>query len=106
MTSPFNVDVQVGTIKKAEDFSEADKPGMIKLWISLDEEELQSAAQLAYNHEPEDLVGRQVLCVTSLDYVRIAGFKSEALTLGVPDEEGKPVLVTPDEEVPEGGELY
>lgn len=106
MTSPFEVDVQVGTIRKAEDFPEANKPGMIKLWIQIENEELQSAAQLAYNHKPEELIGKQVLCVTSLDYVRIAGFKSEALTLGVPDAEGNPVLVKPDEEVPEGGELY
>lgn len=104
--TPFDVDVQVGTVKKAEDFSEAEKPGMIKLWINVEGEKLQSAAQLAYNHEPEELVGKQVLCVTSLDYVRIAGFKSEALTLGVPDSDGNPVLVTPEKEVPDGGELY
>ncbi|PSQ39967.1 tRNA-binding protein, partial [Halobacteriales archaeon SW_12_71_31] len=46
------------------------------------------------------------LCVTDLDAVNIAGFESEALTVGVPGEDGTPVLVTPDEEVPTGGELY
>jgi tRNA-binding protein len=47
-----------------------------------------------------------VLCATNLGSVRIAGFKSEVLTVGVPDEEGNPVLVSPDEDVPLGGELY
>lgn len=104
--SPFEVDVQVGKVVKAEDFSEARKPEMAKLWIDLGDREVQSAAQTGYNHSPGDLEGKQVLCATNLGEVRIAGFKSEVLTLGVPDEDGNPVLVHPDREVPEGGELY
>jgi tRNA-binding protein len=38
--------------------------------------------------------------------VNIAGYESEVLTVGVPDEDGNPVLVGPDEAVPAGGELY
>jgi tRNA-binding protein len=47
-----------------------------------------------------------VLCATNLGSVRIAGFRSEALTVGVPGEDGQPVLVVPDESVPVGGTLY
>lgn len=104
--SPFEVETEVGMIVEAEDFSEARKPEMVKLWIDFDGEERQSAAQLGYNYNPEELEGRQVVCATSLGSVRIAGFKSEALTLGVPDEEGNPVLIVPDGEVPEGGSIY
>lgn len=104
--SPFDLDLQVGTVKRAEDFSEAEKPEMAKLWVSIGDEEFQSAAQTGYNYEPEELEGRQVMCATGLGSVRIAGFKSEVLTVGVPDEEGNPVLVRPDREVPEEGELY
>ncbi len=43
---------------------------------------------------------------TNLRSVRIAGFKSEVLTVGVPDEDGHPVLVGPDQDVPLGGTLY
>lgn len=104
--SPLETTVKVGKILKAEKFEEARKPEMVKLWIDLGGEEVQSAAQLGYNHSAEELEGRQVLCATDLGEVRIAGFKSEALTLGVPDEDGNPVLVVPDSEVPEGGQLY
>lgn len=104
--SPFDLELKVGTIEKAEDFSEAEKPQMAKLWISIGEEKFQSAAQTGYNYEPEELEGRQVLCATGLGSVRIAGFKSEVLTVGVPGEEENPVLVRPDREVPEGGQLY
>jgi len=102
----FDVEIKVGKVEKAADFSEAEKPEMMKLWISIGEESFQSAAQLGYNYSPEAVEGKQVLCATDLGEVRIAGFKSEVLTVGVPDEDGNPVLVRPDAEVPEGGELY
>ncbi|WP_114576913.1 tRNA-binding protein [Saliphagus sp. LR7] len=104
--SPFETTVRVGRVERAEAFPETDKPEMVKLWIDLGEETVQSAAQLGYRHDPEALPGRQVICATDLGTVPIAGFDSEALTLGVPDEEGHPVLVTPDEDVPLGGSLY
>ena len=104
--SLFDTKFKVGTVEKAEEFSEAEKPEMAKLWIDLGDEEVQSAAQTGYNYAPEDLEGRQVICATNLGNVRIAGFKSEVLTVGVPDEEDNPVLVGPDREVPDGGNLY
>ncbi|MFB6203685.1 MAG: tRNA-binding protein, partial [Candidatus Nanohaloarchaea archaeon] len=82
------------------------KPEMVKLWIDLGEETVKSAAQLGHNYEPGELVGRQVLCATDLGEVNIAGFVSEALTVGVNDEDGNAVLLSPDEEVPEGGVLH
>ncbi len=106
MSSPFDVTIQVGQVKRAEPFPEARKPELVKLWIDLGDREVQSAAQLGYHHDADALPGRQVLCATDLGSVRIAGFKSEALTVGVPGDDGNPVLVVPDEEVPLGGELY
>ncbi len=104
--SPFDVEIEVGEVLEAEPFPEAEKPKMTKLWIDLGDEKIQSAGQLDYHYEAADLEGRQVLCATNLGSVRIAGFKSEALTVGVPSEEGYPVLVSPDEDVPLGGLLY
>lgn len=104
--SPFETTVRVGEVRDAEPFPETRKPEMAKLWIDLGDEAVQSAAQVGYNHDPDELVGRQVLCATDLGAVTIAGFRSEALTVGVPDEEGNPVLVHPARDVPPGGELY
>jgi tRNA-binding protein len=104
--SPFETEFRVGTVTDAQPFPETRKPEMAKLWVDLGGEEVQSAAQLGYNHDVESLVGRQVVCATSLGTVNIAGFESEALTVGVPDEDGHPVLVVPDHEVPDGGTLY
>jgi tRNA-binding protein len=103
---PFDTTFRVGEVLDAEAFPETNKPEMVKLRIDLGDEAVQSVAQTGYNYDPEELVGRQVLCATNLGSVRIAGYESEVLTVGVPDEDGHPVLVAPDEEVPLGGELY
>lgn len=104
--SPFDVEIRVGTVLEAEAFPEPRKPEMHKLVIDTGEETVQSAAQLGYHHDPEEVEGMQVLCAVDLGTVNIAGFESEALTLGVPGDDGNPVLVTPTEEVPDGGGLY
>lgn len=103
--SPFEVKIKVGTVEKAEEFSEARKPKMCKLWIDLGDEVVQSAAQLLYHHTAENLEGKQVLCAANLGSIRIAGFKSEVLTLGVPGKDGNAVLVVPEKDVPNGGIL-
>jgi tRNA-binding protein len=106
MSSPFDASIRVGEVVSAEPFPEARKPELFKLEVDLGDRVVQSAAQLGYHHSPAELVGRQVLCAVDLGVVNVAGFESEALTVGVPGDDGNPVLVAPDEHVPLGGELY
>jgi tRNA-binding protein len=54
----------------------------------------------------EELVGTQVVACLNLSPRNIAGFMSECLTLGVPDEEGETILLSPTRRVPEGGRLF
>lgn len=106
MSAPFDVELQVGTVERAEKFTEANKEEMVKLWIKIGDSKYQSAAQLGHNYEVGDLEGRQVLCATNLGEMKIGGFKSEVLTTGVPDKSGEVVLVSPDEEVAPGSKLF
>jgi len=103
---PFDTTFRVGEIVDAEAFPEARTEALVKLRIDLGEETVGSAAQLGFNYDLEELPGRQVLCATDLGTVTVAGFTSEVLTVGVPDEADDPVLVSPDSAVPLGGELY
>lgn len=66
----------------------------------------KSLARLAPNYDGPELVGRQVLCVVNFPPRQIGKHLSEVLTLGVPDEQGKVVLIGPDRDVPVGGRLY
>ena len=104
--SPFDTTFCVAEITDAKPFPEAEKPQLLKLRLDIGDETRQSAAQLGSHYTAEELPGTQVLCATNLGSVRIAGFKSEVLTVGVPGDDGNPVLVTPEMDVPVGGMLY
>jgi tRNA-binding protein len=101
------VDVRVGKVVAAEPFPEARKPSR-KLSVDFGPEvgEKKTSAQLTAHYAAEDLVGRQVVAVVNFPPKRIAGFKSEVLVLGVPDERGAVVLLSPDREVPLGGKMF
>jgi tRNA-binding protein len=101
------VDVRVGTIVAAAPLEGARKPA-IRLEIDFGPElgVKRSSAQITEHYEPAGLVGRQVAAVVNFPPRRIAGFSSEVLTLGLPDENGAVVLVGPDIPVPDGGRLF
>jgi tRNA-binding protein len=99
--------VRVGRIVASEPFPEARKPS-IKLTIDFGPEvgEKRTSAQLTAHYDVEALIGKQVVAVVNFPPKRIAGFKSEVLVLGVPDEAGEVVLLSPDREVPPGGRMF
>lgn len=101
------LDIRVGTIVDAQPFPEARKPS-IRLWVDFGGSlgVKQSSAQITAHYAPDRLIGRQVMAVVNFPPRRIAGFESEVLTLGVPDENGEVVLLKPDMRVPDGGKMF
>ncbi|MEL7104556.1 MAG: tRNA-binding protein [Pseudomonadota bacterium] len=101
------VDIRVGQITRADPFPEARKPAF-KLWVDFGPEigMRKSSAQITANYTLDDLPGRRVLGVVNFPPRQIGPVKSDVLVLGVPDEGGEVVLLTPDRDVPLGGRMY
>lgn len=101
------VDIRVGRILVAEPNAKAHKPAYV-LTIDFGAElgVKTSSAQLTVHYTTAQLVGRQVIAVVNFEPRRIAGVKSEVLVLGVPDENGDVVLLTPATDVPIGGRMF
>jgi len=101
------LDIRAGTIVDAQPFPEARKPS-IRLWVDFGGTigVKRSAAQITVHYAPDRLIGRQVMAVVNFPPRRIAGFESEVLVLGVPDESGAVVLLKPDLQVPNGGRMF
>ncbi len=91
------IDIRVGKIIEANDFPEAKKPAY-KLKIDFGPEIgiKNSSVQITALYKKEELVGKLVLGVVNFPPRKIGPFESEVLTLGVPDAEGKVMLITPD----------
>jgi len=101
------IDVRVGRIVGVDEFPEARKPAY-KLTIDFGPGVgiRRSSAQLTLRYRADELMGRLVLAVVNFPPRQIGPFRSEVLTLGVPDEDGAVVLISPDHEVPVGGRLF
>lgn len=84
--------LRIGTIVRAEPNPGARDPAY-RLWIDFGEDGTkQSSAHLTDLYAATGLVGRQVVAVTGLASLRIGGFRSDVLVLGVETASGVTLL--------------
>jgi|SRR3989344_570385 len=101
------VDIRVGEIVKVEDFPEARKPAY-KLMIDFGPEigTKKSSVQITKHYSKEELIKKLVIGVVNFSPKQIGPFVSEVLTLGLADENGDVVLLSPTKKVPKGGKMF
>ena len=100
------LDLRVGRFVRAEP-NVAARKSAYKMWIDFGPlGEKTSSAQLVDLYTLEQLAGRLVVAAVNLGVRRIAGFSSEVLVLGLPDEQGRVVLLEPERGVPLGGRVF
>jgi tRNA-binding protein len=103
----MKIDIRCGTVVEAAPFPEARKPA-IKLVIDFGPEigTKKSSAQITELYDPQSLLGKKVMAVVNFPPRQIGPFMSEVLTLGVANDRGEVVLVSPDSEAPDGSRMH
>ncbi|HLL71684.1 MAG TPA: methionine--tRNA ligase subunit beta, partial [Pyrinomonadaceae bacterium] len=99
------VEMRVGEILTAERIPKSDK--LLRFTIDLGEAApRQILAGIAEYYEPEKLVGRKVAVVSNLKPRKLRGLESQGMVLAASvGDEGRPVLATFAEDVPNGARL-
>jgi methionyl-tRNA synthetase len=105
ITDFAKIDLRVGEVRSAERIPKADK--LLLLTVDIGEEKpRQILAGIAQYYEPENLVGRKIVVVANLKPRKLRGYESQGMLLAASvGEEGKPVIVTFAEDVPNGARL-
>jgi methionyl-tRNA synthetase len=99
------VELRVGEVLTAERVPKSDK--LLRFTVDVGEPEpRQILAGIAEHYEPEQVVGRKLVIVSNLKPRKLRGLESQGMVLAASvGEEGRPVLATFNEDVPNGTRL-
>lgn len=100
------LDIRVGKIIAIEELEGADK--LLKLTVNIGKEERVIVAGLKEFYSQEDLKNKQIVVLTNLEPKKMKGVESQGMLLAaVVRENGKekPVLISPESEVPMGSQI-
>jgi methionyl-tRNA synthetase len=99
------VELRAATVLEAEKVPKADK--LLRLVVDLGEAQpRQILAGIAEHYAPEDVVGRKIIVVSNLAPRKLRGLESNGMLLAASvGEDGRPVLATFTEDVPNGARL-
>ncbi|MDO8535648.1 MAG: methionine--tRNA ligase subunit beta [Candidatus Omnitrophota bacterium] len=93
------VELKIARIIEAEEVVGAEK--LLKLQIDLGGEKRQIVAGIKKSYQAKDLIGKEIVVVVNLEPRMVMGIESNGMLLAASDD-GGPVLVRPDKDVPPG----
>ena len=95
----FETELRVAEVVAAEKVDKSNK--LMKLRISLGQEQRTLVAGIATEYTPEELVGRKIVVVANLQPAKLMGIESNGMVLAA-SIDGKPSLLSVDPSVPAG----
>ncbi|OGZ02781.1 MAG: methionine--tRNA ligase subunit beta [Candidatus Liptonbacteria bacterium RIFCSPLOWO2_12_FULL_60_15] len=96
-------ELKIAKILSAERVEGSEK--LIKLKVSLGEEERQIVAGIGKAYEPEALVGKEIVVVANLEPRTMMGIESQGMLLAASEGDGLPVLLVPEREIAPGSSV-
>lgn len=92
--------LKIAKVISAEKVEGSDK--LLKLQVSLGNEERQILAGIAKVYQPEQLINTEIVIVTNLETRLLMGLESQGMLLACQEDNGEPVLLRPEHEVSPG----
>ena len=100
------VEMRAGTVLEVKPNKKSRNPAYV---VTIDFGETlgikKSSAQITILYQPEDLIGKQVICCVNLNPIHIGSVKSEVRILGTESQQGV-VLLRPTEPVKNGDKVF
>lgn len=94
------IDFKSGNVVACEHIKRSEK--LLRLTVEIGGKERTIVSGIAKSFTPEEMVGKQVVVVTNLKPTKLCGVMSEGMILCAEDENGKIVIVSPNDSVPSG----
>jgi tRNA-binding protein len=98
----LKLDIRLAKVLSAERIEGSEK--LIKLRVSLGDEERTLVAGIAKHYTPEALIGKSILILANLKPRKIMGIESQGMVLALSDGEGLSLIV-PDRDLKEGAKV-
>ncbi len=95
----LKVDIRLARVLSAERVEGSEK--LLKLKLSLGDEERTVMAGIAKYYKPEELEGKKILMIANLKPRKIFGIESQGMILALSDGENLSLIV-PDRDIKEG----
>ena len=99
----MKAELKVAQILSAENVKKSKK--LLRLMVSLGNEERQIVAGIAEHYKPEELVGKKIALVANLKPANIFGLESNGMLLAAKDDEGHLKIVEIDQSIKIGGKI-
>lgn len=96
-----NIELRVAKVLQAERIEGSDK--LVKMRVSLGEEERTIVAGIGKKYDPADLIGKEIAVVANLEPRSLMGIESNGMVLAAGHD--GPVLLCPDREVLPGAQI-
>ncbi len=98
----LKLDIRVAKVLSAEKVEGSEK--LLKLRVSLGEEERTLVAGIGKHYTPEELVGKKIVMLANLKPRKLFGIESQGMILAAGDGENLSVLL-PERDVKEGSKI-
>lgn len=93
----------VATIISAEKVKGADK--LLKLTLDDGKKQRTVVSGIAQHHQPEQIIGKQIMLLANLAPRKLRGIESEGMILMAESESGKLIFVSPEEKINNGASV-